>query len=169
MTSNDGKYALTSASDGSLFLSSFSPSSSTLIPGTSFASYDGLIIADYADRLFHVYEPEISAYGVSRLRVATFDYMPVSSRLVSLVPIDYDNNPETPSVYVAVDTLGGHYFLVLCNFEGEADKMFVVQDPQKGVNVLESKEVRFTITGEIVKRCGPVALGAKGCVGTKGS
>lgn len=168
VTTSDNKYALTSAPDGSLFLSSLSSSSATLIPGTSFASYDGLVVSDYTDRLLHIYEPEIIAYGISRLRVAAFDHMPVSSQLVNLVPIDYDNNASTPSIYVVVDTLGGHYFLVLCNFEGQEDKMFAVRDPQKGVSVLESPDVRFTITGGVVKSCGLVALGGPGGVSASG-
>ena len=88
---------------------------------------------------------------------------------MTLVPIDYDNDPQTPSVSVAVDTTGEAYFLVLCNFEGVGgDKVFVVRDVDKGIEVLEgdSEEIRWTVTGGVVRTCGPLALGGVGGVGT---
>lgn len=164
LTTHDGKYALTSSDTGSLYLTDVS-SSNTPIPGTLFASSNDLIVSDYSDRLFHVYQPEIAAYNVSRLRVSTFDRMPQTSRLVNLAPIDHDNNPATSSVAVAVDTLGSYYFIVLCNFDGEADKMFAVSDVENGVSALESADLRFTVTGGVVTSCGPIALGAPVALG----
>ncbi|KAL9036083.1 MAG: hypothetical protein Q9214_006293, partial [Letrouitia sp. 1 TL-2023] len=164
LTDRDGKLQLTSSDSGSL---SLSPVSSTPVPGTVFASYNGMIVADSQDRLLHYYAPTMTAYGVSRLRVATLDHMPNTARLLSLAPIDFDNDPGTPSMVVAVDTQGGSYYLVLCTFDGGADKMFVVRDVDQGVDVLQSEEVRYTITGGVVKSCGPVALGGNGGFGTE--
>ncbi|KAL8692316.1 MAG: hypothetical protein Q9218_002633 [Villophora microphyllina] len=146
-------YQLSGSSDGNLHL----VSSSTPDSGSSFASSAGVYYGDSQDRIFHYYAPEMSTYGVSRFRLAPLDHMPLTSRLVTLAPIDHDNDPSTPSIIVAADTLGNAFYLFACTLDGQS-KIFLVQNPSSGGEVLEREELKFTITGGVVADCGPVVL-----------
>ena len=163
-TENDGLsyYTLTDKTH-SLQLSGSSSGSLTLVSnasadgGSTFASAASIIYGDAQDRLFHLYAPLMSTYGVSRFRLAALTEMPLTSQLLTLVPIDHDGDPSTPAVLVAADTQGGAYYLFSCVVAGE-NKVFVVQDPGTGAEVLGSEEVRFSVTGGLVEGCGPIAL-----------
>jgi len=48
----------------------------------NFATSNGFVVGDTAGRLLHLYEPMMRSLGVSRLRVASLDMMPVGSVLV---------------------------------------------------------------------------------------
>ncbi|KAI4141814.1 MAG: hypothetical protein L6R39_005180, partial [Caloplaca ligustica] len=104
LSTADNRYALASSPSGSLYLAPITTNDEPT-PGTSFAAEDSVVLSDASDRLLHIYAPEIAAHGVSRLRVAPFEHMPQTARLMGLAPIDHDDDPATPSVSVAIDTL----------------------------------------------------------------
>jgi hypothetical protein len=62
---------ITWAADGNLLASN--------TPGSAFSSVNGSIIGDTDGRLLHLYSDTMQNLGVSRLRLASLDEMPLTS------------------------------------------------------------------------------------------
>ncbi|KAK7959770.1 uncharacterized protein PG986_004624 [Apiospora aurea] len=62
---------------------------------------------DARGQLLHYLPDALEACGVSRFRVASKVEWPLTAHVISRPPVDYDDDVDTPGVYVAVDTQGG--------------------------------------------------------------
>ena len=142
----DSTYSLQASTDGNLYL--VSPASPS-----KFASDSTFLLGDDNDRYFHYHPNVMTKYGVSRLRLSGADAIPKDADFVALVPVDYDNNPGTPSVYAAIDTQGGIFFTMVVNISGQPSKVFLANDPVEGCKALENEKLRFTVTGGVVEDC----------------
>ena len=95
----------------------------------------------------------MAAYNVSRFRLSNETHIPLTADFVGLAPVNYDNDSTTPDVYVAMDTVGGVFFPVTCDIQGQESKAFLVRDIEAGVTKLQDPSLRFTVTGGVVERC----------------
>ncbi len=115
------------------------------------------VAGDSADRLLHYFPEEASTLGTSRLRLATWDKLPVGSRLINLVPVASDTSDD--SMLVGVDSQGDYLFPVMCAIENQNNKIFLVKDTSaSALLALEADDLRFVLTGGAASKCGPLAL-----------
>ena len=139
-------YQLQADTDGNLYLGDIGSSA-------AFVSDQGFVLGDDAEQWFHYYPDVMAKYNVSRLRVSSSDAIPKDADFVALVPVDYDDNPTTPSVYAGLDTTGGIFFTLTCNIQGQASKIFLATDPVEGAKMLMEEKLRYTVTGGVVEDC----------------
>ena len=95
----------------------------------------------------------MAKYNVSRIRLSSSDAIPKDADFVALAPVDYDDNPATPSIYAGLDTMGGIFFTLTCNIQDQASKIFLATDPVQGIEMLKDEKLRYTVTGGIVEDC----------------
>lgn len=146
-----GTVQLSSADDGNLYLAAYPGNS----PQTMFYSSGSVIIQDESQRTFHYYPDTMAAYNVSRLRVADLADTPLTSQLITLVPV----STSAGTIYGAMDTLGNTFFLTWCNAAGWAgSKIFVTKDYGPSISTLASDEVQWIVTGDEVTLCYPLLL-----------
>lgn len=114
----------------------------------------GALVADGASRPMHYYNNTMSVLGVSRLRIEAEASVPGSGVVVAWAPSGED------SVYVAVDPKDQVLYPVVCEYEvgDDGPRVFLVKDLAAGTAVLESEEVRHSVTGGTVTRCSPLRL-----------
>jgi hypothetical protein len=163
-----GTTQLLPAANGNLFVASVNASSADIalltngtvlnamvLPSDSPVPY--LINSDSAERILHYFPDELTKVGASRLRLATWDRLPVGSRVISLAPIARDDG-EPVLLGIAGDD---HLFPVMCAIEGQLDKVFLVRDvSEASLGALETDEMRFILTGGRASSCGPLAMTA---------
>ena len=92
-------------------------------------------------------------YNVSRIRLANETTTPLTSNLIALVPINYNDNNQTSNAYVSIDTLGNVFYLATCNIQDQPSKVFLVADPEQGVEKLLDPDLRYTVTSGVVEVC----------------
>ncbi len=115
------------------------------------------VAGDSTDRLLHYFPDEAASLGASRLRLATWDKLPVGSRLINLVPITSDTSDD--AMLVGIDTKGEYLFPVMCAIENQNNKIFLVKDTSaSALSALEADDLRFVLTGGAASKCGPLAL-----------
>lgn len=95
----------------------------------------------------------MSAYNVSRLRLSDEAYIPITAEFIALAPVNYDEDSNSPDIYVATDTAGGVFFPVTCDIQDQDSKAFIVADIEEGVETLRDPKLRYTVTGGIVEEC----------------
>lgn len=149
----DSTALLASAADGNLYLAPFSTATS---PSTSFyCAGDSVTVADENQRFFHYYPATMAAYGVSRLRLSIIMESPLTSQLVTLIPVKTENGNN----YVAADTEGNVFLLAVCEAKSWLGaKVFLVKDYDDSLARLAGREVQWVVTGEEVVRCAPLLL-----------
>ncbi|KAK6836468.1 hypothetical protein PG987_006963 [Apiospora arundinis] len=156
---------------GQYLLSADSSGTFNLVPATSgdadstLVSFDNVATQDAAGRLFHYFPETMKAFGISRFRLADTEDWPRTADIVALAPVDHDDSPETPGVYVAADTQGGVFYTVVCNLKGGLpSKVFLVDDPSEAkLEALKGKkELQWTVVGGVVEQCYPIAFMSKG-------
>ena len=133
---------LIGSADGNLYLTAYNPNSAP-VPGSSFGSYQSVVITDAQNHLILFYPSQIAAYNVSRFRLAndTF-HIPRTSRMLSLTPVSVYNQ----GIYVGVDTLGNFYNLVWCNMASGKAKVFVTAgDTNAAIALLQSNSLDWTV------------------------
>ncbi|EMC96417.1 hypothetical protein BAUCODRAFT_148031 [Baudoinia panamericana UAMH 10762] len=86
-----------------------------------------IVYGDSQNRLFHYYPSTIDGLGVSRLRLAAWDQLPIGSRVVTLAPVTLLNQ----TFLVGVDGTGSFNWLYCCAIQDEPNKMFLVKDGVK--------------------------------------
>lgn len=125
-----------------------------------FYSSGSVIVQDESKRTFHYYPDTMSTYGVSRIRVADLADTPLTSQLVTLVPVSVSTGDSLASVvYTAADTLGNTFFLAWCNAaDWLGAKVFLVKDYGDSISTLASSEVQWIVTGDEVTMCDPLLL-----------
>ncbi|KAK7993714.1 hypothetical protein PG989_007095 [Apiospora arundinis] len=156
---------------GQYLLSADSSGTFNLVPATSgdadstLVSFDNVATQDAAGRLFHYFPETMKAFGISRFRLADTEDWPRTADIVALAPVDHDDSPETPGVYVAADTQGGVFYTIVCNLKGGLpSKVFLVDDPSETkLEALKGKkELQWTVVGGVVEQCYPIAFMSKG-------
>jgi hypothetical protein len=149
-----GKYILLAGADGNLWLGTAAVH--LMSPITNFASANDVIAGD-ATRLLHWYPDTMTQFGISRIRLADLDHMPLTSQAITLVPTTYSGGAKP--MYVATDTLGKTYFLAWCGYPDQGAKVVLVQDPNGGLNTLRNnEEARWTVLGGIPGECNLLGL-----------
>ncbi|KIW23961.1 uncharacterized protein PV07_09705 [Cladophialophora immunda] len=123
-----------------------------------FQVFDEVVVGDSEGRTLFYYSPEMSNYGVSRLRLGDSEHIPISSEIVGLVPFlvdDETNDGALDSVFVAMDTQGNEYWTVLCNYAdgNTASKVFLVQDFDAGLDTLKNATLEQSVTGGAISEC----------------
>jgi hypothetical protein len=148
-----GEYLLQADDEGLFHLAT------TADGGTTFLSYDSIIVEDEEDRLFGYYPALMDSYGVSRFRLLRQDSWPSGADVVSLMPLNYDDNEDTPGLYIAADSVGGYYYTVVCSVQGQYSKIVLVADPSPdALEELKREELRYTVFGGVVDACQPIAF-----------
>ena len=164
-----GSLELHAANNGNLFLAAVDTTeeislltnntvlSAMTLPGNKDLPY--LVDSDSAERFLHYFPNEVSSLGASRLRLSSWDKLPVGSRLISLAPIKPSSGSDEP-VLVAIDPLGDDYLLpVMCAIEGQLNKVFLVKDTSEAaLKALEVEDLKYVLTGGQATQCGPLAL-----------
>ena len=141
-----GSYSLFGDADGNLYIDEADQ-------GSQFAEVQGFVVGDDVGRFLHYYPDTMAAYNVSRLRLSDQDEIPKTADFVALVPADYNDNPSTPDIYAAFDTIGGFFFTISCDIEDQASKIFLAADPVEGAKTLMDPKLRYTVTGGVVTEC----------------
>jgi hypothetical protein len=148
---------LNPSKDGNLFFSLLGDSTdlSNLTSG-SFAgdAASKTIMGDSSDRLLHYYPDVLASSGASRLRLAAWDKLPKSAKLIMLSQVEV----EGEKMMLGIDTAGNYLWPFVCGIKGQLNKLFLVKDPQSGGAVLQKENMRFTVTGGEASNCEPVAL-----------
>lgn len=157
------QFALTSCTDGNVYIHSPADQYNEDIDvhcGDLWAHAESVAVMDGSYHILHYYNNTMSATGVSRLRVSDEEEIPSSSVYVSLVPFDIDEDPTTPDVYVALDADFNMFFPVECAYANSSlpSKVFLVEDPAEGMEMLKSEDVVYSITGGKVSECYFLAL-----------
>lgn len=114
-------------------------------------------------RIPHFYPEEMSKTGVSRLRVSDVENIPVDVENVYFINLDADGESDNPDLYFAADLDNTGYYPIICTYQ-EANlnaRVFLAADPDTGVDVLKSSDIKYSITGGTVKDCFfmPLVLG----------
>ncbi|KAF1922107.1 hypothetical protein BDU57DRAFT_526796 [Ampelomyces quisqualis] len=155
-------WLLASTTEGNLALQS---GESDLDPNNLFAFYKGVLVGDAFGRLLVYYDDEMARYSASRIRMVLPEWVPRSSKLIGLWPIDVDGTPDAgpglpTRILAAIDTSTNPYFLVLCNYVDRllASKVFIVSDPEVGIASLKSPNTVSTLTGSPIKKCDLLGL-----------
>ncbi|KAH7179030.1 uncharacterized protein B0J16DRAFT_322519 [Fusarium flagelliforme] len=118
-----------------------------------------VLITDGAQRFMHYYNNTMSILGVSRLRVEDEKTIPDGSVVLAFAPYYYTDSKGEDYYYLAVDPYGQVFYPIVCDYsDGAGSKVFIADDPDKGADMLESKDLMFTVTGGSVSRCYPMAL-----------
>ncbi|RDW58463.1 hypothetical protein BP5796_12393 [Coleophoma crateriformis] len=125
-------------------------------PAPIFASYQNVTISDDADRLMFYYPDIMDAYGVSRFRMNFLDQIPVTSDFITFVPINDDGLSTTPGAYVAVDSSENVFFTVVCFYQDQIARIFIVQDIDAGIANLQSPDLTYIVTGGVVTQCAAI-------------
>ncbi|KAJ9649053.1 hypothetical protein H2199_000966 [Coniosporium tulheliwenetii] len=152
------QFALASCTDGNVYIHSLADQYNEDIDihcGDLWAHTSSVAVMDGSYHILHYYNNTMSVTGVSRLRVSDEEEIPSSSVYVALVPFDIDEDPTTPDVYVALDANFNMFFPVECAYANSSlpSKVFLVQDPAAGMEMLKSEDVMYSITGGKVSEC----------------
>lgn len=121
------------------------------------ATKEDILVMDASARVMHYYNNTMSAVGVSRLRVEDETDIPSSGVVVAWAPYSDDGSDDywDDYLYLAVDPQDQIFYPVVCTYEDNSlgAKMFLAQDPEEGVEMLKSEDLRYTVTGGVVKEC----------------
>jgi len=128
-----------------------------------FVYSEDTIVGDGAGRYLYYYQNTMSAAGVSRLRLGDEEEPVVGTSAVALVAWHAEEagaavDADIEGLYFAADYDTKDFFwLTFCTYkDGQPPKMFVVQDMDKGIAVLESGDVKYSVTGGDVDKCHPL-------------
>jgi hypothetical protein len=170
----DEKYQIFPCSDGNVYIFginetvpqfecagmwTMSPNPDTSDEGTQ----DDRVVADAMGRIPHFYPEEMSKTGVSRFRVSDVENIPIDVENVYLINLDADGDSSNPDLYFAVDIEGTGYYPIICTYQESTlnARVFLAADPDAGVELLKSPDIKYSITGGTVKDCFfmPLVLG----------
>jgi hypothetical protein len=122
---------------------------------TLFQSIQTNVIADGLGRILHYYNNTMSKLGVSRLRVSDEEDIPIGSSYLSLNSSDEDNELESPDTFTAFDSNGNQFFPVVCAYTNATMplKVSVVNNVTTGLDILQSPDLEFIVTGGPIDEC----------------
>ncbi len=158
LISDDSSYMLASCSDGNIFAQAYASTSTLAQVGCgALWTYEinvteAAIMADGSGRVMHYYPSTMSKVGVSRLRVTDMHSIPDDSAYISFVELE--NEEDGTYNYWPVDLENDITFgLALCSYKDQPAKAFLVEDPSTGLDLLQSADVKYSITGGDVTGC----------------
>lgn len=112
------------------------------------------VIADSLDRIPLYYPDEMSATGVSRIRVADAENIPIGAEEIVLVPYEDDTVGTTQPLYYPLNIKGDTFYPAVCHYtDDQPSKMFIMNDPVLGLTQLLNPDIKYTITGGNVDDC----------------
>jgi hypothetical protein len=155
---------MVSCADGNIYAQL--NSNSTLLDGSGCGSLwpmevnqtEGAIFADGSGNLLHYYTNTMEVLGVSRLRNSDSQSIPVNSSYITFMELADDSSEDTWSYYPVDPYFDIVYDLVMCSYEDQAPRVFVVLDITEGISILESPDVTYSITGGTIVACYPYNL-----------
>lgn len=158
LVSDDSSYMLASCSDGNIFAQAYASTTTLAQVGCgALWTYevnvtDAAIMADGSGRVMHYYPSTIDAVGVSRLRVSDMYSIPKESAYISFVELE--NEEDGTYNYWPVDLENDVTFgLAVCSYKDQPAKAFLVEDPSTGLDLLQSPDIKYSITGGDVTGC----------------
>ncbi|KAH7371073.1 hypothetical protein BKA66DRAFT_189557 [Pyrenochaeta sp. MPI-SDFR-AT-0127] len=128
-----------------------------------FAYSQDAVVGDGQGRYFYYHEDSMKAAGVSRLRLGDEEIPVKGTSAVAMAAwsaseteTDYDADIE--GLYVVADyATEDLYWLSFCTYtDGQPPRVFIVSDIDAGITVLESSDVKFSVTGGDVDKCYPL-------------
>ncbi|KJZ70900.1 hypothetical protein HIM_09693 [Hirsutella minnesotensis 3608] len=155
-----GNTVVMSCSNGNLYAARAdgerNPDCSELFP----VGDDDLVAFDGAQKIMQYDNNTMSKLGVSRLRLRSGQEVTKSG--VAVVLGLYTNTTSQDSYYLAVNPDGQVFYPVVCDYEDKnGPKVFLASDPDSGVDMLSSQDVRLSITGGAVRECHPLAISSE--------
>ncbi|KAM4067092.1 hypothetical protein HRG_001091 [Hirsutella rhossiliensis] len=153
-----GKAMVVSCGNGNLYAADAegerNPDCSELFP----IGRDNSIASDGARKLMHYDASTMSTLGVSRLRLRADNEVTRSGVVVVLALYTDASTPDRP-YYLGVDADGNVLYPTVCDFtDGSGPKVFLASDPEKGLHMLESDDVKYSVTGGDVGKCYPLMV-----------
>ncbi|PKK50492.1 hypothetical protein CI102_5673 [Trichoderma harzianum] len=148
--------------NGSLFISSAdsSVSMTSLTNDTTFVAdlTRPMVSGDSAGRILYYFPSTISVVGASRLRLGTWDAIPIGAEMIMLFPTVTSTGV---TVLVAMDSTQNLFYPFVCDIEGQLNKIFLVSDATTGVSKLMDPELTYTVIGGVAQSCVSLAMVAK--------
>ncbi|KAH7381443.1 hypothetical protein DE146DRAFT_286217 [Phaeosphaeria sp. MPI-PUGE-AT-0046c] len=161
----EGEYNLVYCSNGNMYVKK-STQATGLGCDELFVYSDNAVAGDGAGRYLYYHTNTMSAAGVSRLRLGDDEHPVIGTSALALVAwnaaeVETEFNADIEGLYFAADyDTQAFYWLTFCSYkDGQAPKVFIVEDVEKGIAVLESGDVKYSVTGGNVDKC--FALSAK--------
>lgn len=128
-----------------------------------FAYSDDAVVGDGQGRYFYYHDDAMKAAGVSRLRLGDEESPVLGTSAVAMVAwkaemTENEYDADLEGIYTVVDfEIEATYWLSFCTYkDGQAPKVFVVANLDTGLAVLESPDVKYSITGGDVDKCLPL-------------
>jgi hypothetical protein len=161
----EGEYNLVYCSNGNIYLKKTAQPTG-LGCDELFMYSDNSVAGDGAGRFMYYHTNTMEAAGVSRLRLADEEAPITGTSAVALVAwnsteVGTDLDADIEGLYFAADyDTDAFFWLSFCSYkDGQPPKVFIVEDIEKGIAVLESGDVKFSVTGGDIDKC--FALSAK--------
>ncbi|CAN9275031.1 unnamed protein product [Alternaria alternata] len=130
-----------------------------------FAYSEDAVVGDGQGRYFYYHDDAMKAAGVSRLRLGDEQSPVLGTSAIAMLAwkaeltgTQYDADLE--GLYTVADyATEAIYWLSFCTYkDGQAPKVFVVADLDAGMAVLESVDVKYSVTGGDVEKCYPLLV-----------
>ncbi|KAL7947036.1 hypothetical protein V8C42DRAFT_364270 [Trichoderma barbatum] len=148
--------------NGSLFISAANSSVplTRLTNDTTFVAdlTRPMVNGDSAGRILYYFPSTIAAVGVSRLRLGTWDAIPIGAEMIILFPTVTSTGV---TVLVAMDSTQNLFYPFVCDIEGQLNKIFLVSDPATGASKLMDPDLEYTVIGGVAQSCVSLAMVAK--------
>ncbi|KAL7809403.1 hypothetical protein V8C44DRAFT_334402 [Trichoderma aethiopicum] len=148
--------------NGSIFVSSADSSVSmdSLTNGTTFVAdiTQPLVIGDSASRILYYFPETISAVGASRLRMGSWDAIPIGAEMITLFPTVSSTGA---TILVPMDSMQNIFYPIVCDIKGQLNKLFLVSDKDSGAAALMDPDLRYTVVGGVAQTCVPLAMVAE--------
>lgn len=161
----EGEYNLVYCSNGNMYVKK-ALQAAGLGCDELFVYSDNAVAGDGAGRYLYYHTNTMTAAGVSRLRLGDDEHPVVGTSALALVAwnaaeVETEYDADIEGLYFAADyDTQAFFWLAFCSYkDGQAPKVFIVEDVEKGIAVLESGDVKYSVTGGDVDKC--YALSAK--------
>ncbi|KAL7815568.1 hypothetical protein V8C26DRAFT_126624 [Trichoderma gracile] len=152
--------------NGSLFISAADSTVSmdSLTDGTTFMAdlTRPLVTGDSASRILYYFPSTIAAVGASRLRLGTWDAIPLGAEMITLFPIE---TAAGATVLVPMDSKLNTFYPFVCDIKGQLNKIFLVSDKDSGAATLMDPDLEYTVVGGVAQTCVPLAMVAENLPG----
>ncbi|KAK7051042.1 hypothetical protein VNI00_005154 [Paramarasmius palmivorus] len=164
ISSMDGSLEVKWNNNGNLYVI---PAGNELDNSNLFLVEDEIIYGDsFSDdnpRYLHAYVDTLQSLGVSRLRLASVDQMPLTSVYVMFnryQVTDASNQPVDVLLATTTSTDSeAYYYPIVCIYgDKQYSKLFLATDPENGPKVLQDPQYQATLTGGLVSSCAYLPL-----------
>jgi hypothetical protein len=157
-----GDYSVMYCSNGNMYVKQVNQSTG-LGCDELFAYSEDAVVGDGQGRYFYYHDDAMKAAGVSRLRLGDEQSPVLGTSAVAMLAwkaelTGTEYNADLEGLYTVADyATEAIYWLSFCTYkDGQAPKVFVVADLDAGMAVLESVDVKYSITGGDVEKCYPL-------------